>query len=117
VFKSVYERKGFSEYVQQLEADQPLEVDGYQWSGRLWRESFKFEAPLAEGDEASAAWSRGRPVRFVKLDKGPGSKLKGSAMGLPVSLNLDLSDLFADSFEWMAKAQTANPGGNCESCH
>jgi hypothetical protein len=117
VFKSVYERRTFSEYVQQLEADNALEVDGYLWSGKLWRESFRFEAPLAEGDETGASWKRGRPVRLVKLDSGPGAKLKGSAMGLPISLNLDLSGLFADNFEWMANAQTTKQGVDCESCH
>jgi len=110
VFKSVYERKPVSEYVRQLEGDQPLEVEGYQWSGRLWRESFKFESPLARGDEGTAAWDGGRPVRLVKLDEGPASKLKGSAMGYPVSLKLDLSDLFADNFDWMAKALPAPQG-------
>ena len=94
VFKNVYERKPMSDYIRQLESDQPLEVDGYQWSGKLWRESFKFEAPLPDSP---------RPVRFVKLESGPAAKLKGSAMGAPVSLDLDLSDLFTDSFEWMAK--------------
>jgi hypothetical protein len=110
VFKNVYERKPLSEYVRQLEAGQPLEVEGYQWSGRLWRESFTFETPLAQNDEAGAAWDHGRPVKLVKLDKGPASKLKGSSMGYPVSLNLDLSDLFADSFEWMAKALATHQG-------
>jgi hypothetical protein len=109
VFKSVYERKPLSEYVRQLEENQSVEVEGYEWSGRLWRESFQFEGPLAKGGEASAGWG-GRPVRSVKLDSGPASKLKGSAMGHAVSLNLDLSDLFADNFDWMAKALNAPHG-------
>ena len=103
VFMSFNERKPLADYVRQLETDQPLEVEGYPWSGRLWRESFKFEAPLAKGDEASAAWDCGRPVRLVKLDGSPASVLRGSSLGFPVSLNPDLSGLFADNFEWMAK--------------
>jgi hypothetical protein len=101
VFKNVYERKPLSDYIRQLEADQPLEVEGYPWSGKLWRESLKFETPLGRSAEPSAD-TDGRPVKFVNLDTGPASKLKGSAMGYAVSLNLDLSDLFADSFGWMA---------------
>ncbi len=110
VFKSVYERKPLSEYVRQLEGDQSVEVEGYEWSGRLWRESFQCEAPLAKAGEVGAGWDCGRPVRSVRLDSGPASKLKGSAMGYAVSLNLDLSELFADNFEWMAKALAAPQG-------
>jgi hypothetical protein len=102
VFKNVYERKPIADYIRQLEADQPLEVDGYQWSGALWRESLRFEKAIAD--------DTGRPVKLVKLDTGAASKLKGSAMGYAVSLNLDLSDLFADSFEWMANAVSISPG-------
>lgn len=112
VFKSVYDRKPLSDYVRQLETDQTLEVDGYRWSGRLWRESFTFEAASAKGEEASATCAEdGRPVRFLNLEGGPASKLKGSAMGYPVSLNLDLSDFFADNFEWIANALAASTGG------
>jgi hypothetical protein len=117
MLKSADERKALSDCVRQLETGQSQGVDGYQWSGKLWGESLQFEAPFAKGDEAGTEWGDGRPVRFVKLDSGPGSKLKGSAMGFPVSLNLDLSGLFAGSFEWMAEAQTVLKGGNCETCH
>ncbi len=109
VFKNVYDRKPMAEYVRELEADQPVEVDGYRWSGKLWRESFKFEAaPDAD---------RGRPAKSIKLDTGPGSKLKGTAMGYAVSLNLDLSGLFADSFEWMADTLQSPRGGAPEIIH
>ena len=38
-------------------------------------------------------------------------------MGYAVSLNLDLSDLFADSFEWMANTLASPPGRQRESIH
>ena len=34
---------------------------------RLWRESFKFEAPIAQR-RSCTDWARGRPVKVVKLD-------------------------------------------------
>lgn len=116
VFKNVYERKPLSDYVRQLEADQPLEVEGYQWSGRLWRESFAFQAPVANGEGITDSYS-GRPIKVVKLDSGPASKLKGTAMGYAVSLNLDLSELFADSVEWMANPLASPRGGDPEIIH
>jgi len=67
--------------------------------------------------EAGAAWNSGRPVRFVTLDGTPAAVLKGSSLGYPVALHVDLSDWFADNFEWIAKALAASEGGNCEICH
>jgi hypothetical protein len=116
VFKNVYQRKPISDYIRQLEAGEALEIEGYQWSGRLWSESFQFKAPLPNGERCTeGAW--GKPTKLVKLDSGPASKLKGSAMGYAVSLNLDLSDLFADSFEWMANTLASGRGGNPEIVH
>jgi len=111
VFKNVYQRKPISDYIGQLEAGQALEIEGYQWSGKLWSESLQFEAPLLSGQ------TREKATKLVKLDSGPASKLKGSAMGYAVSLNLDLSELFADSFEWMANTLTSGRGGNSEIVH
>ena len=38
-------------------------------------------------------------------------------MGYAVSLNLDLSDLFADSLDWMASTVASPRGGARESIH
>jgi hypothetical protein len=102
VFMSFSERKPLSYYVRRLEADQPLEVDGYLWSGRLWRESFTFESPL-DGGEAGA-FPAGRPMKVVRLEGGEASVLRGSSLGRYVFVNPDLSGLFADNFAWMADA-------------
>jgi len=103
-FKNLNQRKSFSDYVRELESDQSLEVEGYEWTSRLWQESFEFEEPPARSDNAIASRDSGKPVRFVKLEGGPASLLKGSAMGYVMSHNLDLSDLFAESFDWIASA-------------
>jgi len=103
MFKYGGERKPVADYFRQLETE-PLEVDGYQWSSRLWRESFQFETPLGEGGDADAAWVGGRPVRAVKLDKSATPLIKGSTY---VSINPDLNGLFADNFEWIAKMLAA----------
>lgn len=99
-FKGLAERTPTSDYVRQLEADQPLEVEGYKWSGRLWRDSFKLELPLGKGDEGTFAWACGRPVRRVKLDKSAAPLVKGSSLAY-VLLNPDLSQLFKDNFDWI----------------
>jgi hypothetical protein len=99
----VSERKPVSEYARQLEAERPLEVDGYQWSGRLWRESFSLELKVSEGDKVRAVGECERPVRLIKLDKREAPLAKGSALGFVSVINPDLSGLFADNFDWIAK--------------
>ena len=100
-FREPAERKPVSDYIKQLEADWPLEVEGYKWEGTLWRDSFKLELPLGNGDGGTSAWACGRPVRRVKLDKNAAPLVKGSSLAY-VLLNPDLSGLFADNVEWIA---------------
>ncbi|MBV9599782.1 MAG: hypothetical protein JOZ87_23400, partial [Chloroflexi bacterium] len=98
------ERKPLREYIRQLETDQPLEVDGYEWSGKLWRESLECEAAFGLGDEDNGAWSGGRPFRLVKLERSAAPLVSGSSLGFVVSLNPDLSTLFAENVDWMVSA-------------
>jgi hypothetical protein len=117
VFKSVYERRPLADYVRQLETDQSLDVEGYQWSGRLWRDSFQLGLPLETGNGPNTASDCGRPVRLVKLERGLASSLKGSPMGYVSSLNPDLSHFFTDNFEWMAGRWQLLRGGSSEKSH
>jgi pimeloyl-ACP methyl ester carboxylesterase len=100
-FKYGDERRPLSDYVRQLERGDILEVDGYQWSGKLWGDSFNFELPASLRDEGSAGPACKRPVRTVKLDKHAAPLVGGSSVGYD-SINKDFSGLFADNFEWIA---------------
>jgi pimeloyl-ACP methyl ester carboxylesterase len=97
-FKNLFARKSAADYIRDLEAAGSLEVEGHVWTERLWRESSTFEA-LASND--------GRPVKVVDLEGTPAAVLKGSAMGSIMSVNLDLSDLATENFEWMVAALPA----------
>jgi len=99
IFRSSAECKRVADYLQQLETG-PLEVDGYRWSSRLWRDAFRLELPDGFEDQSSVV-PRKRPVRMVSLDKSAEPLVKGSAY---VSINSDLSGLFADNFEWITRA-------------
>jgi hypothetical protein len=63
------DRKPPSAFVQELERGSPVEVEGYQWSGKLWEESFYVHLPAAVQNEVTAAAKYERPVRIVKLGK------------------------------------------------
>jgi hypothetical protein len=109
-FKFGDERKPASDYLQQLESGHFLEVDGYQWSGRLWHDSFRFEMPAGMEVDGNAAPACKRPVRTVKLDKHAAPLIKGSSVGYE-AINRDFSELFADNIEWIAQAMTIDPSG------
>lgn len=91
-FNGSVSSRPFSEYVERLDTE-PLESDGYQLSGKLWRESLKFEVPAIVGHD-------GRPMRRISLDKRVAPLVKGSTLGY-LSINPDLSELFTDNFDWI----------------
>ena len=95
-----------TDYIRQLETE-PLEVDGYRWSSKLWNDSFRFEMPPAILD-GSGVFDGKRQFRAVSLDRSAEPLVKGS---LSVVVNPDLSGLFADNFEWIASTLAITPGG------
>jgi hypothetical protein len=113
MFRYGDEQRPLADYLLELETGS-LEVEGYQWSSRLWRESFKFKTPLDEDGKTSHGWAGARPVRFVKLDKSTAPLVMSSAY---VSINPDLSGLFADNLKWIARALSTAKGGISEGKH
>jgi hypothetical protein len=98
-FKDATARKPASEYIRQLEEGQSLEIEGYKWSGKLWRESFHHQfPPAAEGIER---WAGKRPVKLVQLDKKAAPLVGTSGLRFVSVINPDLSPLFADNFSWI----------------
>jgi hypothetical protein len=106
-FKDVNGSKTWSDYLRQFEANQSIDVEGYSLSARLWRESFRFDLPFGKDDYAKSEWAGGRPTRIVKLSNREAPLVKGSSFGY-VSLNPDLSGLFAENFEWFVMALAAS---------
>ena len=109
-FKYGDERKPVSDYLRQLESGDFLDVDGYQWSGRLWRDSFRFELPAGMEGECNTTPACKRPVTIVKLDKHAAPLVKGSSVGYE-AINRDFSRLFDDNIEWIAHALAIDPSG------
>ena len=115
-FKYGDERKPSSYYIGQLESGGFLEVEGYQWSGRLWQESFGFELPAGMAGEGAVASMSERPLRIVKLDQGMAPLTKGSSVGYD-AVNRDFTGLFADNFGWIAQSLGILQEGNSERCN
>ncbi len=106
MFRYGNERKGVGDYLVQLDRE-PLEVEGYQWSSRLWRDSFHLELPAGMNVAGTIASDCKRPVRTVPLDKSAEPLVKGS---ISVLVDPDLSALFADNFQWITTALVISAG-------
>ena len=108
VFTSGRARKTLSDYIGQIERDLFLDVDGYYWSDRLWRDSFALELPSEMAGMIGNCLAYGRPVRIVGLDKQAAPLVKGGSAA-PDAFNKDFDWLFADNFEWITTALAMVP--------
>ena len=101
-FKGANMGKRWPDYVRLLEANQPVDVEGYRWSTNLWRDSFTMNLPLGKDEAANIAWAGGRPVKRVQLTNSAAPLIKGAWLAY-VTLNPDLSGLFTENFDWIAQ--------------
>src|SRR5690349_21370647 len=108
-FKDPQDRKPLSSYLQELEGGGSLEVEGYRWPAHLWHASFHLQNAFATGD---GMCGDGRPVRSVTLPRSAAPLIKGSSLGYIVSLNPDLTPLFADSLAWISSVLDVRAGGS-----
>jgi hypothetical protein len=104
-------RRTASEYIRQLEQGNFIEVQGYRWSSRLWRDSFHCILPATMEDERLSCVTYKKPVRIVTLgeDAAPlaNSHLKYNEVG-------ELSWLYSRNCEWVAEAVALLTGGHNE---
>jgi hypothetical protein len=99
--------------IRQLEQGSVIEVEGYLWSGRLWRDSFAVDLPLALAAEELATQAYKKPVRVVQLGKDT-SPLIGPHPGFAEEAT-DLTWLYAENFAWIASALELSIGGKNEA--
>jgi alpha/beta superfamily hydrolase len=109
IFKVGDDRKTASEYIQKLEQGTPLEVEGYQWSARLWRDSFHFGLPAELANEETATRAYGTSIRIVKLSRDAAPLVKGGFVGYDEFK--DFSVLFASNLDWISEAIVHSNGG------
>jgi hypothetical protein len=106
------ERKTGSAYIRQIEQGSALEVEGYEWPARLWRESFDFTMPAAMPSETCAVRAGKKPIKVVKLgkDAAPLAK-KGFVEYDEVK---DLSWLYSENLDWIMVAVAMSRGDTNE---
>lgn len=101
LWESPENRSSASEYIRQLEHGSSIEVHGYQWSSRLWRDSFHFGLHASLENQSSSSEAYGKPVKLVRLNKDAAPLVKPHLMYHQVN---DLSWLYSTSFDWIANS-------------
>jgi pimeloyl-ACP methyl ester carboxylesterase len=96
------ERRPPSHYFRLLEEGKSVEVEGYEWSAELWRQSLSFDLPAAMMPPNDPANAYKRPVRIVALGKNATPLVKGGVPGFEE--NKDFSWLFAPNYHWIASS-------------
>jgi Serine aminopeptidase, S33 len=99
-------RRTASEFIARLEQGSLIEVQGYQWSSRLWRDSFDFDLPVGMRGGDSPLDAQKRPVKMVKLGK------EASPLVKPHFGDDDAKDftwLYSQTYDWVAGALALGP--------
>jgi pimeloyl-ACP methyl ester carboxylesterase len=91
LFKEAGQRKPFAEYLRPFESGEAIEVDGYRWSAKLWKDAGALVLPETSADLR---------VRSVKLDSRAAPLVKGTAVGYE-AIHKDFTALFTESAEWI----------------
>jgi hypothetical protein len=108
IYESPQNRKTTSEYVRQIEQGASIEVQGYQWSSRLWADSFHVCLPAEMENDALCQVAYKKPVKVVKF----GSDNRSIAVPyIRYDEAKDLTDLYAANFKWLAGVIPALTGG------
>jgi hypothetical protein len=108
LFKFGDDRKPASAYIREMEQGSSIEVEGYRWTARLWRESFEVVLPSTLEDETRASACYGKPVRSVKLGKEAIPLVKGGPA--VADIPRDFSALFAKNWGWLSTALAIDAG-------
>lgn len=108
LYEAPENRKPVSEYVQQLEQGIPVDVLGYQWTDKLWRESASFELPVGVRDGEVAGGDR--PVKLMRFGKDT------NLLSLPYPRYpemKDLRELYSSSCDWLRGVAATAGAAQC----
>jgi hypothetical protein len=99
-YESAENRRTAAQYISDLESGSLIEVDGYRWSSRLWRDSFSFNLPESLKSESDSDRS-GKPVRHTLLTREAAPLVRPHLRYDEVK---DLSWLYEETYQWVARA-------------
>jgi alpha-beta hydrolase superfamily lysophospholipase len=94
------ERRTAGDSIRELESGSAVEVEGYSWSPRLWRDSLEYQLPPNMSDDQSAVAHYDRPVKVVVLGANAAPLAKKGMVGGAEEIK-DLDWLYEANFDWM----------------
>ena len=106
-------RKTAADSIRELESGSPIEVEGYLWSPRLWRDSFQYELPSEMVDGESASVHYKKPVRIEILGANAAPLAKKGMVGGAEEIR-DLDWLYASNYDWMNHVLSTSSEGRDE---
>jgi alpha/beta superfamily hydrolase len=113
VFKFGDDRRTASAFIRELEEGATIDVEGYRWSAKLWRESHEVLLPREMEDEGSATRAYQRAVRIVRLGKDAIPLIKGGPA--VADEPREFTALFAKNWDRLAAALAIRAGGSREA--
>ena len=102
LLKGSDERKPPSHYFRLLESGESTDVDGYEWSAELWRQSLNYALPPLMEPQHDATPDYGKPIRSVTLGKKATPLVRGGVAGFEEAK--DFNWLFQPESEWILSA-------------
>jgi alpha/beta superfamily hydrolase len=96
------ERTPPSHYFGLLDRGDSVEIEGWEWSPELWRQSMTFELPAALTDSEEATDVYKRPVHIAALGRSAAPLIKSGMPGYEE--NKDFTWLFAPNYEWIVSS-------------
>ena len=101
-------RRTAGDAIRELEQGLPIEVEGYQWQPKLWRDSFDYQLPSGLEDENTATSNYKKPVKVTVLGPDAAQLAKKGIVGGGDEIK-DLSWLYSEHFNWIANTLAASP--------
>ena len=93
------QRKLPKDYFHRLDTGQSVEVEGYEWTADLWRQSLSLTLPAAMVSSEQATRYYQKPVRMVSLGQNARPLARGGVPGFEE--NKDFEWLFAPTCHWV----------------
>jgi len=94
-------REIVAKHIQRLEQGNSVEVQGYQWSSRLWHDSFEFALPDGMRDEITSREAYKKPI---KIDTFDNERAALDRTHLRYDQARDYSRLYSSNLDWMTEA-------------